>query len=207
MGREQFIEPGMEALKTNEQTQSMRERVLFAAMDLFKVLPVNKITMEDVARAAGVVRSTVYKQFKNKEELLAALFSHEMRTNHHPKIRQMHGQGVSIDNLTDMFIAELELALSYVLLANTFDPSKIPGIGEMVLASPEIAEANRSLWVPILEDYRARNVIKPDIDLEQTVRWMAYQHVWLISHPHALTESEEERRTYVRTYIFGAIEQ
>ncbi len=189
-----------------EQIPPMRERVLLAAMNLFKALPISKITMEDVAREAGVVRSTVYKHFKNKEELLAALLAHEIRSNHHPAIREMHERATSIENLTDMFMAEHELALDYVLLGNTFDPSRIPGIGELVLASTEIAEANRSLWLPILEDYRKHKLIKPDLDLEQTIRWLTYQHVWLLSHPNALTDSNEERRAYMRTFLFGAIE-
>ena len=184
----------------------MRERILVAATELFKRLPVAKITMEDVARETGVVRSTVYKQFKNKDELLAALFSHEIRTNHHPAIRAMHGNGLSIDNLTDMFVKELELALDYVLIGNTFDPSKLPGIGELVLASPEIAQVNQSLWLPILEDYQRQQLIRQDLSLPQTVRWMTYQHVWLISHPTALTNSAGERRDYIRRYIFGALE-
>ena len=187
-------------------TSPMRERILVAATELFKRLPVAKITMEDVARETGVVRSTVYKQFKNKDELLAALFSHEIRTNHHPAIRAMHGNGLSIDNLTDMFVKELELALDYVLIGNTFDPSKLPGIGELVLASPEIAQVNQSLWLPILEDYQRQQLIRQDLSLPQTVRWMTYQHVWLISHPTALTNSAGERRDYIRRYIFGALE-
>lgn len=193
--------------RVETEQQSMRERVLYAAMDLFKVLPVSKITMEDVARRAGVVRSTVYKHFSNKEELLTGVFSHEIRTNHHPKIREMHDRSMSIENLTDMYIAELELALNYVLLGNTFDPTKIPDIGELVLASDEIEAANQSLWVPILEDYRKQGLIKPDLDIRKTVRWLTYQHVWLISHPVALTESASERRAYVRQYIFGALEE
>ena len=149
----------------------------------------------------------MYKQFANKEALLAALFSHEIRTSHHPVIRAMHEREISIDNLADLFIAELELALDYVLLGNTFDPSKIPNIGEMVLASSEIEAANRALWIPILEDYREHGALKTDLDIEEALRWMTYQHVWLISHPDALTRSREARRRYIRTFIFGAFEK
>ena len=196
----------MAEIELTEPQTAMRARVLSAAMELFKNLPVAKITMEDVAREAGVVRSTVYKHFKNKEELLAALFAHEIRTNHHPAIRALHRRTLSMENLTAMFMAEQEFARNYVLLGNTFDPSKIPGIGELVLSSPEIAEASRSLWVPILESYQHAELIKPELDIEQTVRWLTYQHVWLISHPSALSDSEEERYAYVRTYLFGALE-
>ena len=197
----------MAVVAIQESGSTMRARVLYAAMDLFKALPVSKITMEDVAREAGVVRSTVYKHFKNKDDLLAALFSHEIRTNHHPAIRAMHAEVLSIENLTDMFMAEQALARNYVLLGNTFDPSKIPGIGELVLSSQEIADANKSLWETILQDYIKHKILKSDLDVERTIKWLTYQHVWLISHPDALADSVEERRTYVRTYIFGAMEK
>lgn len=201
------VTSAMSPVEVETVALSMRDRILSAATALFKTLPVSKITMEDIAREAGVVRSTVYKSFKNKEELLGALFSLEIRTKHHPVIRKMHEKTISIDMLTDMFVAELELALNYVLLGNTFDPSKIPGIGEIVLSSAEISDSNRSLWVPILRDYQEKGLLKPDLDLEKSVRWLTYQHVWLISHPKALTESKDERRDYIHTFIFGALTQ
>lgn len=191
--------------KADATALAMRARILVGATELFRKLPVSKITMEDVAREAGVVRSTVYKCFRNKEELLGALFAHEVVTHHHPVIRALHEKTISIDNLSDMFLAELDLALDYILVANTFDPSKIPGIAEIVLNSAELRTVNESLWIPILEDYQVRGLIKPDLDLRETVRWFTYQHVWLISHPTALADATEQRNHYVRTYLFGAL--
>jgi len=185
---------------------SMRDRILEAATALFKKLPVSKITMADIAREAGIVRSTVYKVFANKEELLNALFALEMRTNHHPALRKIFdAQDLGRESLVDMFLTELNLALDYVLLSNTFDAEKTPLIGEIVLSSEENRKCREEVWLPILEEYEKRGLLRTGLDLKEIMRWMTYQHVWFISHPTLLAASDEERRHYVETFIFGAI--
>lgn len=195
-----------EVLEPKTREHEMRARILDAATELFKKLPVSKITMEDIAREAGVVRSTVYKSFKNKEELLNALFALEMRTNHHPALKGIYeSQELGLDALVDMFLTELNLALEYVLLSNTFDAAKTPLIGEIVLSSEENRKCREEIWLPILEEYKRRGVLKKNLDLHEIIRWMTFQHVWFISHPTMLTESKEELRHYVKTFVFGAL--
>ncbi|MDY0014571.1 MAG: TetR/AcrR family transcriptional regulator [Rhodocyclaceae bacterium] len=56
-----------------------RVRLLEAAMACFARIGVARTTVEDIAVAAGVHRTTVYEYFANRDAVLAAVFLHEAK--------------------------------------------------------------------------------------------------------------------------------
>ena len=53
----------------NHQRPPKRQRIIEAATELFATHPFSEVLVEDVARAAGVGKGTVYRYFKDKEDL------------------------------------------------------------------------------------------------------------------------------------------
>jgi AcrR family transcriptional regulator len=64
--RAQFVPPRSPA------TSDRRRRILDAAMRLFAGAPYDAVQMDDIARAAGVAKPTVYRHFRTKEVLFVA---------------------------------------------------------------------------------------------------------------------------------------
>ena len=56
----------------------IQEQILQAAGQLFHKYGLHKVTMDDVARAIGKGRSSLYYYYKSKEEILAAVMRHEL---------------------------------------------------------------------------------------------------------------------------------
>ena len=54
-------------------------QILAAARKLFKKYGYQKVSMDEIAREAGVTKRTVYKYFKNKEELLKYFLNEEVQ--------------------------------------------------------------------------------------------------------------------------------
>ena len=183
----------------------MRLRILEATADVLTRLPLSKVTMEDVARAAGIARPTIYKHFPGRDALVVALLVDETERTHRPALTALHAEARSATQLSRMILEQVRLANEWVLLSRTFDPGVAPRIAELVLSSEELGECIRAIWVPILEDYRADGLLRHGLDLAETVRWLTYQYVWLLSHPDALTADPDARRRYVHTYITGAL--
>jgi TetR/AcrR family transcriptional regulator, acrAB operon repressor len=62
------------ARKTKEEALKTREAILDAAVQVFSVKGVSRTTLANIAKEAGVTRGAIYWHFKNKEDLLSALW-------------------------------------------------------------------------------------------------------------------------------------
>lgn len=62
-----------------EKEDMMQEQVIRAAQQLYQQHGLHKVTMEDVARAVGKGKSSLYYYYKSKEEIFDAVISVEMR--------------------------------------------------------------------------------------------------------------------------------
>lgn len=59
-----------------------RRRVLAAARELFAARGVDAVTMQEVARAAGIGQGTLYRRFAHKGQLCLALIADDVRALH-----------------------------------------------------------------------------------------------------------------------------
>jgi len=62
------------ARKTKQEAQKTREAIIDAAVEMFSAQGVSRTTLVDIARQAGVTRGAIYWHFKNKVDLLDALW-------------------------------------------------------------------------------------------------------------------------------------
>ena len=61
----------------NETTQGVRYKVLETAKAIYANATIHGATMDDVAKAAGIGRATLYRHFKGRDELLLAVIETE----------------------------------------------------------------------------------------------------------------------------------
>lgn len=183
----------------------MQARILEAAAVVLTQLPLSKITMEDIARTAGIARQTIYKHYPNRDALIVALLVDETERTHRPALQALHAKERSATQLTNMIVEQIRLATDWVLLSRTFDPSLAPRIAELILSSEALAACVAGIWIPILDDYRGDGLLRDDIDLDETVRWLTYQYVWFLSHPDTLSDDPAVLARYIHNYITGAL--
>ena len=63
---------------TRSDKAEREERILTAAAELFVHYGYDKTTVDDIARAAGVSKGTIYLHFAGKDDLLEGLVVREM---------------------------------------------------------------------------------------------------------------------------------
>jgi AcrR family transcriptional regulator len=187
-----------------EDSNRTRARILEVAASLLARFTVSKLTMEDIARAAGIARQTIYKHFSGKDDLLTELFVQQMELNQYPVLRKLSARP-SPEGLLRLFMTELDLARSYALFNEVLDPAVAPRMAELVFSSPKMTEARESFWVPLLEQYEAAGVLRSGLDHRAVVRWITYQEFWLLTHPTVLCDNDDELTEYVREFVIAAL--
>jgi AcrR family transcriptional regulator len=194
----------LDAVRRTDETNVTRVKILEVSTALLARFTVSKFTMEDVARAAGIARQTIYKHFSGKDDLLIELFVQQMEQRQHPVLRRID-EPPSPEALVTLFMAELNLARNYTLYNEVLDPAVAPRMAELVFGSEKLVACRESFWLPVLAQYKAAGVLRPGLDHGAVVRWITYQQFWLLTHPTVLCDDDTTLVDYVREFVVAAL--
>jgi len=184
-----------------EEGGAIRQRVLDATGRLVERFTYAKMTMEDVARASGVARQTLYKHFAGKDDLLVELFIREMEEQQHPALDPYRQEPPSAQAFLDLIVAELTMARSFGI----FREASEPRIAELLFASDKLFRCREAFWFPVLACYETAGLLRPGLDHAAIVRWITYQELWLLSHPEVLSTDLGEQRRYLDEFVIAAL--
>src|SRR4051812_26734223 len=110
-----------------ESPDRTTQRILDAALAETAVRGLQRLTVEDVVRRAGVARMTVYRRYPSREELVQALVGREMQ-RFLQAVADADARGADrLDGLLKAFVAAVDLARRHPLLryAREADPGWI----------------------------------------------------------------------------------
>lgn len=79
-----------------------REKIIQIALEQFLVFGIRAVTMDEIARQAGVSKKTIYEEFANKEDLVNASFDVALKEDESNFCEMMQGDGEVIDHLLHM---------------------------------------------------------------------------------------------------------
>jgi AcrR family transcriptional regulator len=139
-----------------------RQRVLAAARELFAERGLD-VTLDDIARGAGVGVGTVYRRFPDKEQLIDALFEERVG-----EIRNAASESLQIADPWTAFVSFLERALELqaedrglkeVLLSSAHGQARVEHAREEI--EPLVAE--------LLNRARAAGAIREDLDVHDLI--------------------------------------
>jgi len=145
------------------------ERILDAALALAAASGIRHLTMDDVARRAGVGRMTVYRRFGEREGLVEALSVREVRrclTDLDAAI----GPGAPVaDQVADGLVTSVRLAREHPLLNRLarFEPGTVLE----AFNDPALLTAARGFVVARLRDAHAAGLLGP-IEIDEVAEVM-----------------------------------
>tara|TARA_R110000823_G_scaffold218958_2_gene348002 strand:+ start:196 stop:852 length:657 start_codon:yes stop_codon:yes gene_type:complete len=87
------------AFRKKSGMESMREKIIEIASEQFSQFGVRAITMEDIARLAGISKKTIYQEFKDKKQLVNDAFTMVLQENQCVLNKVMSGEDGVIEHL------------------------------------------------------------------------------------------------------------
>ncbi len=108
-------------METISEYEKMKQQILVAAKSVFIKYGYNKVSMDDIAKALGKSRSTLYHYFKNKKEVFELIaFTEFKRIMQLAELEVIKGKSIQ-DNLIDYYSKKAdcanELLVAYSSLA------------------------------------------------------------------------------------------
>jgi AcrR family transcriptional regulator len=179
------------------------QAVLDAAYELFCHQGIQRTTMEDVARRAGVSRITVYRRVDSKEGLVEQVMLREFRRN----VDQFLSDISQADNVADRvvagFVSSLRSVRSNPLIAGlmTAEPQ--------LLAPSILGERGRTLAMVSqflagqLRREQASGDVAEKVDVDMVAELMVRMTMSILLTPSVLVDldDEEQLRDLARRYL------
>jgi AcrR family transcriptional regulator len=179
------------------------DRIVDAATDCIRRWGIRRVSMNDVAREAGVSRGSVYRYFADREALVQAVL--ERTSERHialaePAIRRRRSLAAKVAEAAAFIRLNIDHELSLGLRARPDEPE---------LAALRLAQAGRTLdrwvsfWVPYLAEARERGEVRRDLDLREAAEWIMRILISLVTVPSVTfdLENPEQVRRYVEDHL------
>ena len=159
---------GGSALCDNERSDAARNRdkVLRAARRLFGERGVTGVTMEEIARAAGVGKGTLYRRFPHKGFLCHALLDGPTREFQKETLEVVGGAGRGALEKLDVFLDRLVFFTENNLDLFYGGHEPLSGAGRLDQLSHPARDWLRSTVLTLLRTADREGAIEEDLDLE-----------------------------------------
>lgn len=162
------------------------------------------ISMGDVADEAGVTRSTLYRYFVNRSELVTALLLSRAEGFVAASVAALPEPANARQSLSAMILHPIERARTSPLSVALFAPESRGFAVSVEMESDAVFEIAMRHYGKVLEGWQQSGQLHADLAIETIVRWISALAVMLLSSPWRDMTSRE-RRNFVDKYVARAL--
>lgn len=197
------VSAAVEGSAAASHERQVRRQILRGARDCFVRLGITRTSMQDVARAAGVSRGTVYRYFADRETLVREFADWQNRRFR----READARLLAFEQIEEQ-LAEFAVFMVEYMERGGAAPERAIRINSEIHSLYLDRHGNGMFggmidWIAgMLETGRARGQLRPDLDLRLAAEWIARLFVSLASIPGVGfdTGKREELRDFVRSF-------
>ena len=178
-------------------------KVMDAVIYCIKQYGLKKTTMDDIAEASGVSRITLYREYGNRNNLLAGVFAYRAEKFHRRIKSEMDEYDNISDALEDYFVATCKGAMIDRSIREMVGSRKVykDVLGR---AHSPIREAIAKIWQPLLDKLLAKDVEISKLKPEELIDWIIITQTFLVEISLEADYREEQIRKLVKQFIAPA---
>lgn len=162
------------------------------------------VSMAEVADEAGVTRSTLYRYFATRNDLLLALVLRRLDAALERVVEALCRHEDPAVWLTELALQLTELVDRDPLNAALFDVSSSGLMAELGLGSEAIVDVEVAHLGPLLKRWQQAGSLYADLDVRETVRWLNAV-LLVLQAPTWRTRSRPAKRRWLQRYVVRAL--
>jgi AcrR family transcriptional regulator len=190
--------------ETDPAREAARLAILKAAERCFSRFGLTKTTMEDIARAAGMSRATVYRYFADREALVLASVMRRARADMPRARRHLSQFGTFGEQLVEGLVRNTERGRRDPVI-QLFATSDLPDLTARVLGGEGVShQLSYELWEPVMAAAQQSGEMNPDLDLRMAAAWLARVTLIMVTQEKSTRLGPEELRQEFRTFVLPA---
>lgn len=185
--------------------RDQRARLIAAAKECFARHGIAKTAIEDVARAAGVSRPTVYRYLGDRTTLIRTVVVEQARVIIEETRRVMEEHPDFEDKIVEGILHAVARTREDPFVGLLVSPEHMQLAREVVALSETTVDLNVELWMPTLRDARRAGCLRPGLNLRDVCMWLGQVEFILVGRAALLPQGEKQLRRFVRTYVLPAL--
>jgi AcrR family transcriptional regulator len=179
------------------------ERILDAAARCIRRWGIRRVSMNDVAREAGLSRGSVYRYFPERDALVQAVLERNAAQNVAaalPAVRRRRSLAAKVAEAAVFIRAHVDDELSLGLRGRPEEPE---------LATLRLARVESTMthwidfWVPFLAEARENGEVRADLELREAAEWIMRILLSLTTVPSVVVDLDdpEQVRRFVAAHL------
>ncbi|MFG1856550.1 TetR/AcrR family transcriptional regulator [Actinomadura geliboluensis] len=174
-------------------------RILDAALAEFETYGLRRVSVEDVAKRAGVARTTIYRRFSNKEQLLQAVILRECHRFLTAIAEATEDLGSAEEAVVEGFVVGLRSARTHPLMTRVLESEPEAFLPQLSMNGGAVMLAARDILAERLR--RARPGDAQDHDTVAEVLLRLAVSLLLVPGGGLRLEDEDAIRAFARDYL------
>lgn len=163
-----------------------------------------RIRMGDVAVEAGVARSTLYRYFPSRDDLIVGLFLTRVDAALEAVIAALPDRDRAAASLPDLIVRTHALIKGSPLNEALWSADSRDLVTQLETRSERYLQAVHRHFAPLLEEWAASGQLHPDLDVPEAVRWINTVATTLLNPPW-LELSAADREAFLVKYLVRAL--
>jgi AcrR family transcriptional regulator len=193
------------AASNDPKIKPVRERLLDAAEGCLEQFGPQKTSMEDVARAAGMSRATVYRYFENRDALLLGVASRQASALASEAIDYLSRFDTISDWLVEGLLFTLREMPNRPVFASLVTSLDSRASGSLLLGSTGLVQIGVNVLQPMFANAEAQGLLRDDIDPEMLIEWLLRMLWTYLNAPSQVATDEDGMRMLFRMMLIPAV--
>jgi TetR/AcrR family transcriptional regulator len=181
-----------------------RRRLLDAAARCIARRGNTQVRMGEVADEAGVVRSTVYRYFASRDELLLGLLLVRTDTALGTFVGGLASPRDAARSIADLILGPIASVDGDPLNEALFATESTAVISAVQAGSEPVVDLLMRHFGPLLQEWQADGQLRSDLDLREAVHWMNAVSHFLLAPPWRQRSAAAKSR-FVEQYVLRAL--
>lgn len=189
----------------NSQSSDIAAAIRDAAKMCYLRVGIEKTGMEDIAREAGIARSTLYRYYPRHEELLLAVVADYMQAMNQQLQKKLTRYQTPADRIVEGLILAIRAIPEHPLLSRVFVQDEGGMLRRSLWNSPALVELGVSLMGTVLQEARERGQLQQTVASEVLVEWVYRILLSFISLPSNWIKTDKALRTTLRALLIPVL--
>ena len=194
-----------ETVTDSTKSQPVRERLLDAAEGCLAQFGPQKTSMEDVARAAGMSRATVYRYFENRDALLLGVASRQAATLATEAIKFLAQFNTISDWLVEGCLFTLREIPKRPVFASLTTSLDAGAASKIMLGSSGIIQIGVNVLRPMFANAKQQGLLRDDVDIDMLIEWLLRVLWTYLNAPSQVATDEDSMRRLFHMLLIPAV--